>query len=112
MGRELHGLADGVQDPTKDYFPGCLTAVSRAQFLEGYGFVAVRLGARLGKDLIDSFQQVAAHFAHTFRSPLANLDIVIHEDVGGAHWFCHGHVGRRCGNFRFRRGQGGSGVGF
>jgi hypothetical protein len=57
MGRELHGLTDGVQDPTKDYFPGRPTAVPRAQFLERDGFVAVRLGARLGKDLIDSFQQ-------------------------------------------------------
>jgi hypothetical protein len=106
MGGKLHGLADGVQDPTKDYVPGCPTGVSHAQLLEGSGFVAVRLSPGLGKDLIDSLQQVAVQFAHTFRSPFANLDIVIHEDLGGAYWFCEGHVGRWFSGFRFHQGQG------
>jgi hypothetical protein len=106
MGRELHGLADGVQDPAKDYFPGFPTAAPRTQFLGGYGFVVVRSGSRLGKDLINSLQQVTAQSAHTFWSPLANLDIVIHEDVGGAYWFLEGHVGRWRSGFRFSRGQG------
>jgi hypothetical protein len=112
MRRELHGLTDGVQDPAKDYLSGRPTAVSCAKFLEGDGFVAVAFGARLGKDSVDSFQQVAAQFAHSSRSPLANLDIVIHEDVGGPYRLPEGHVGRRSSNFDQRRSRSALGVRF
>jgi hypothetical protein len=49
---------------------------------------------------------VAAQLAHAFRSPLAHLDIVIHEDVSGAHGLLEGHVGGRCCGFWVRWDQG------
>ena len=40
VGRKLDGLADGVDEPTKDDFARPPTAVSFEELLEGNGFIA------------------------------------------------------------------------
>ncbi len=82
VGRELQGLAKGVNDPAQDELPSGPAAVALQELLERDGLVAVFLcGGRTSEHFVNSGQEMSPDNVHALVAALTQLDEVIHEHV-------------------------------
>ena len=96
MGGELDGLSVEVQYPAEDHLAGAPAGVALPDLLEGGRLVPVCF-ARSGlvQYLINGMQEVISLGVQPSLPALAQLDEVVHEDVGVVERPLQAAVGRR-----------------
>ena len=96
MGRELDGLAYGVQQQTEDDFSRGPTAVSFQELLQGHSFVPLEfrdVGA--SQYLIDGVEEMLAQGFHASATTLSQLYKIVYEDISLSQGTLEEAVGRR-----------------
>ena len=95
MIREFESLAESVNNPAKKDLSSFPSTVSLEKFLKRKCLKAfVRANVRSGEDLINGVIEVATECTHALATALAQLEEVVHKNVGQAQRALQGTIRR------------------